>query len=136
MLKYCLDRYKTQDMCDKAVDTCLPALKFAPDWFATDVFSNDNIDLDNIDSDTATFFNGGVALLLWTLITIFTLMMVILMKMILLILFLLDVLLLVVILLVVKWVPLGIHTEISFSPLISAAPLNAALIRIVTIFYQ
>ena len=60
MLKYCLDRYKTQDMCDKAVDTCLPALKFAPDWFVTDVFSNDNIDLDNIDSDTATFFNGGV----------------------------------------------------------------------------
>ena len=31
--------------------------------------------------------------------------------------------------------PLVIHIEISASPLISAAPLNAALIRIVTIFY-
>ena len=32
--------------------------------------------------------------------------------------------------------PLGIHIEISTSPLISATPLNVALIRIVTIFYQ
>ena len=31
--------------------------------------------------------------------------------------------------------PLGIHIEISASPLISAATLNAALIRIVAIFY-
>ena len=31
--------------------------------------------------------------------------------------------------------PLGIQTEISTAPLISAAPLNAALIRIVSIFY-
>ena len=31
--------------------------------------------------------------------------------------------------------PLGIHIEISTSPLISATPLNVALIRIVTIFY-
>ena len=30
---------------------------------------------------------------------------------------------------------LSIHTEISVAPLISATPLNAALIRIVTIFY-
>ena len=28
MLKYCLDRYKTQEMCDKSVDDSLPALKF------------------------------------------------------------------------------------------------------------
>ena len=32
-------------------------------------------------------------------------------------------------------IPLGIHIEISASPLISAAPLNTVLIRIVTIFY-
>ena len=31
--------------------------------------------------------------------------------------------------------PLGIHIEISASPLISAAPLNAALTEIVTISY-
>ena len=35
MLKYCLDKYKTQEMCDKAVDAFLPALKFVPDWFVT-----------------------------------------------------------------------------------------------------
>ena len=33
MLKYCLDRHKTQEMCDKAIDACMPALKFVPDWF-------------------------------------------------------------------------------------------------------
>ena len=27
MLKYYLDKYKTQEMCDKAVDVCLPTLK-------------------------------------------------------------------------------------------------------------
>ena len=31
--------------------------------------------------------------------------------------------------------PLGIYIEISASPLIRAAPINAALIRIVTIFH-
>ena len=35
MLKYCLNRCKTQKMCDKAVDDFLPALKFVPDWFVT-----------------------------------------------------------------------------------------------------
>ena len=28
MLKYCLDRYKTQEMYNKAVDVCLPLPKF------------------------------------------------------------------------------------------------------------
>ena len=27
VLKYCLDRYKTQEMCEKATDACLQALK-------------------------------------------------------------------------------------------------------------
>ena len=31
MLKYCLDRYKTQEICDEAVDAFLPALKFVFD---------------------------------------------------------------------------------------------------------
>ena len=35
VLKYCLDRYKSQEICDKAVDACLPALKFVPDGFVT-----------------------------------------------------------------------------------------------------
>ena len=35
MLKYCIDRYKTQEMCDKAVDDFLPTLKFVTDWFHT-----------------------------------------------------------------------------------------------------
>ena len=34
-LKYCHDRYKTQEMCNKAVQDFLPALKFVPDWFVT-----------------------------------------------------------------------------------------------------
>ena len=35
MLKLSIDRYKTQKMCDKAVNDFLTALKFAPDWFVT-----------------------------------------------------------------------------------------------------
>ena len=34
-MKYCFDRYKTNEMCGKAVDVSLPALIFFPDsWFA------------------------------------------------------------------------------------------------------
>ena len=32
MLKYCVDRYKTQEMRDKAADACLEVLKFVPDY--------------------------------------------------------------------------------------------------------
>ena len=35
MLKYCLGRYKTQEMCVKAVASFLPALKVVLDWFVT-----------------------------------------------------------------------------------------------------
>ena len=35
MLKYCHDAYKAQEMCDKAVDDFLVALKFVPFWFIT-----------------------------------------------------------------------------------------------------
>ena len=35
MRKYYLDRYKTQQMFDKAVDACLPASKFVSNWFVT-----------------------------------------------------------------------------------------------------
>ena len=45
MLKYCLDRYKIQEMCDKATDAFLSTLKFAPDWFVT------NKKIKNLDDD-------------------------------------------------------------------------------------
>ena len=35
MLKYSLDRCKTQQMHDKAIDSFLPTLIFVPDWFIT-----------------------------------------------------------------------------------------------------
>ena len=35
MLKYCHDAYKAQEMCDKAVDDFLVALKFVSFWFIT-----------------------------------------------------------------------------------------------------
>ena len=35
MPKYCPDKYKTKEMGDKAVDSCLFASIFVPDWFVT-----------------------------------------------------------------------------------------------------
>ena len=32
-IRYVPDEYKTHQMCDKAVDSCLAALKFLSDWF-------------------------------------------------------------------------------------------------------
>ena len=29
------DKYETQRKCDEAVDDCLAALKYIPDWFVT-----------------------------------------------------------------------------------------------------
>ena len=34
ILFYCPDRYRTQRVCDEAVDDCQAVLKFIPDWFA------------------------------------------------------------------------------------------------------
>ena len=31
ILKHCLDKYETLDMCDKLVYTFLPTIKFVPD---------------------------------------------------------------------------------------------------------
>ena len=64
MLKYCLDRQKIQEMCDKAVDAFLPALKLVPDWFVTRkiikthddaLFANHEIDFFDGDSASVTF---------------------------------------------------------------------------------
>ena len=35
LIVYCSDQYKTQQMCDKAADDSLAALKLIPDWFIT-----------------------------------------------------------------------------------------------------
>ena len=69
MLKYCIDRHKTQSMCDKAVDALLPALKFNSDYFVAKkmlekldnvVFSNDDIFFVDVDCDAVTFFNDDM----------------------------------------------------------------------------
>ena len=68
MLKYYLDRYKTQKMCDKAVDAFLPTLKYVFDWFITNkmleklyvVFSNNDIVFVDADSDFVTFFSDNM----------------------------------------------------------------------------
>ena len=35
LIVYCPDKYKTQKVCDEAVDDCLAALKFVSDWCVT-----------------------------------------------------------------------------------------------------
>ena len=64
-VRYVPDQYKTQQMCDEAVDDCLAALKFTPDWFVTSkmikklltaLYPNDNILYFNEYSGNATFF--------------------------------------------------------------------------------
>ena len=63
-LKYCHNRYKSQEMCDKVVDDSLPVLKFVPDWFVTSkvikklltvLYADDNILCFNKDSGDAIF---------------------------------------------------------------------------------
>ena len=72
LLKYCLNRHKTQEMRDKAVDANLPTLKFVPDWFVTNkileklddvAVCNDDIDLVDIDSRIVKFFSDDMGLL-------------------------------------------------------------------------
>ena len=91
MLKYYLDKYKTQEMCDEAVDKILPGLKFFLDWFVTSkmitktddaLFANDDILLFGEDSATITFSSEEMGILIQILITL-NLMMLILTKMIL-----------------------------------------------------
>ena len=35
LIVYCINKYKTQRMCDKAVDDSLAAFKYIADWFVT-----------------------------------------------------------------------------------------------------
>ena len=72
-IRYVPDQYKTHHICDKAVDDCLAALKFVPNWFkytlnilyfneefGNVVFSCNemciiNIDLHDINRDDTTY---------------------------------------------------------------------------------
>ena len=63
-LKDCNDRYKAQEMFNKAVDYFLPALKFVPYWFVTSkiikilltsLYADDNILYFNKNSGDAIF---------------------------------------------------------------------------------
>ena len=67
MLKHCHDRDKTQEICDKAADDFLLALKFVPDWFVTNkmikkldnaLFTEDDILF--YESDNVTFSSDGI----------------------------------------------------------------------------
>ena len=69
MLKYYLDRYKIQEMCDKSVDTCLLALKLVPDCFVTNkmfqklgnfVVSNSGTFFDDAGSNIITFLSNDM----------------------------------------------------------------------------
>ena len=91
--KYCLDRYKTQEMCNKAFDTFLRTLKIVLNWFVTSemlgkldnvIFWNDNIAIHDINS-ILTFFSDGVGYKTLVILTL------IVMKMTLKMLFMLDV---------------------------------------------
>ena len=72
MLKYCHDRYKTQELCDKNVDDFLPAFKFLPDWFVTRklietlqrvLFADDDILLFVEDSGNVTITSNKMGIL-------------------------------------------------------------------------
>ena len=67
ILQYCHDKYKTREVCDKTVDSCLLASKFVSDWSITsrtikkldsDISFNDSITFG--DFDFVTFFTRDI----------------------------------------------------------------------------
>ena len=72
MLKYCRDKFKTQKMYDKGVNSYLPALKFVPNSFVTnnitekldsDKSSDDYFVFGYLESNFVTFFINDTALI-------------------------------------------------------------------------
>ena len=64
LIVYCPDKYKTQKICDKAVDDSLATLKLIPDWFVTsrmikklytDLYADESILYFNEDSGNVVF---------------------------------------------------------------------------------
>ena len=71
-IRYVLYQYTTQQMCYEAVDDCLPALKFVPDWFVTSkiikilfaaLYADENVLYFNEDSSKAKFICNGMGIL-------------------------------------------------------------------------
>ena len=69
---YCPNRYKTQKMSNEAVDDCLGALKFIPDWSVTSkmlenlhnaLLTNDDILFYDEDFSKVTFFANKMGIL-------------------------------------------------------------------------
>ena len=84
MLKFPLDRYKNQEMCDK-VDDSLPILKFVPDWFVTNEIMKKLQNALFRDDDISCWIKILVMSHFQAIVIILTLMMLIFMKMILII---------------------------------------------------
>ena len=65
MLKHCVDRYNTQEMCGKAVGACLSAFKFVTnkmlEKLGNPVFY-DYIIFANVDFNNNTFFCGDMSI--------------------------------------------------------------------------
>ena len=88
MVKYCYDRYKIQEMSDKAVDAYMLALKFVSDWFVTNkmlekldgaVFSTADIVFRDVNPNIATFLPVLWTLTIYILVILNLMMMIILM---------------------------------------------------------
>ena len=71
-LKYVPDQHKSQQMCYKAVDDCLAALKFVPNWFVTSkmikivftaLYTDENILYFNKDFSNVVFNSNGMGIL-------------------------------------------------------------------------
>ena len=71
VLNHCFDRYKTQEMCDKAVDDFLPASKHVLGCFVTSktitkldelLFANDDTLFLHDDTHNVTFFSDEMSI--------------------------------------------------------------------------
>ena len=56
LIVYCHDKYKTQIMCDEAVDGCQSALKFISDWLVTSKMIKKR--LTDLYDDNLLYFNA------------------------------------------------------------------------------
>ena len=71
LIVYCPDKYKTQGMCDEAVDDSVAVLKLISNWFPTSktikklktaLYTDENILYFNEDSDNVVFHCNGVGI--------------------------------------------------------------------------
>ena len=71
-IRYVPDQYNTPEICDKALDDCLSALKFVPGWFLTSKIiktlfpaldTGENVLCFNEDYGNAAFTSNGISIL-------------------------------------------------------------------------